>query len=84
MSGFARTASGAWAAYYGGRCSICAKTFKAGTMVRWEGAKVVHEECDPVAIEEAEEMGPKERALYREKMCVKCFVVHGAGQEECQ
>jgi hypothetical protein len=74
---------GTWPAYYGGRCTNCDVTFKAGTMVRWDGGKVVHDECDPAAISQAEGMGPKERKVYRDQMCLRCFMVHAPGQQEC-
>lgn len=79
-----RTSSGAWPAYYGGRCTTCNESFKVGTMVRWDAGKVVHDECEPAAVTEAAKMSPEDRQLYREAMCLKCFTVHAPGQEGCE
>lgn len=80
-----KTFGKAWPAHYGGRCWACGRAFKVGTLVRYEGGHIVEEECDPQAPEEgAAGMGPNERKVYREKMCMLCFTVHSAGQEGCQ
>jgi hypothetical protein len=72
-----------WPAYYGGRCASCERLFVKGTLVKYDGGRVVEEVCpdqDPGELA----MGPKELKLYREAMCVKCFTVHAPGQEGCE
>lgn len=72
-----------WLAFYGGKCGACGFNFNKGTPVRWDGGHVVEAECPP-RDEEASGMGPAERKVYREQMCMTCFTVHSAGQKGCQ
>lgn len=71
-----------WAAFYDGRCTNCGHTFQKGTTVKWEGGHVVEEVCMDHPAEEVG-MGPNEVRVYRESMCLRCFTVHGPGQQEC-
>lgn len=73
-----------WPAYYGGTCSNCGKNFNKGTMVMYEGGRVVEAVCDTPGEHQAASMGPNERAVYREQMCLRCFTVHAPGQEGCE
>jgi hypothetical protein len=77
------TSGHAWPAFYRGRCNQCGRVFEVGTMVRYEQGRIVEDECDSTAPEEAASMGPNERRVYREQMCPKCFTVHAPGQEGC-
>lgn len=79
-----RTKTGAWNAYYGGRCASCNRTFKVGTLVRYEGGVIIEDECDQQVPEEDAGLSPVQRQVYREAMCMSCFTVHAPGQKGCQ
>jgi hypothetical protein len=71
-----------WPAYYDGNCGNCGERFKKGDSVQWgDSGSIVEEHCSP---DNLNAMLAVDRKVYREQMCMKCFTVHGAGQEACQ
>lgn len=51
-------------AKYGGRCADCGESIYVGDMIRYDGDTVVHDDCDPVAVDD--------RPL---SVCDKCWLV---------
>lgn len=60
----------AFEARYSGRCGDCGGTIKPGQLVRYDGDKLVHDDCDGVTVVATE----LDRDAQRE-VCTSCFIL---------